>query len=129
VDQSSDGNSVVVDAARLRDGGFIVIHDSTLFDNNTVGSVVGASTYFEPGLYQNQSIDVPVDESGTYVAMLHLDTNGNQQFDFVTSNGTDDIPYAVDGEIVLDQAEVTLEDGNETATPAPGNETATPEGG
>lgn len=58
--------------------------------------------------------DAAINESGSYVAMLHLDTNGNQTYDFVTTNGSADGPYIVDGAAVVDAGEVTV--ANETAT-------------
>jgi len=112
-DQTTDSGSVVVNQANLPEGGYIVIHDSSLFENDSIESVVGATSYLRPGEYGNQTVDLDeeVNESGTYVAMLHQDTNDNDTLDFVDSNGADDGPYVVDGEAVTDDAEVTFESG------------------
>ena len=46
-------------------------------------------------------------------AMPHLDTNGNQTYDFLTSNGDADGPYTMDGQPVLDSAMFTVQQGPE----------------
>ncbi|WP_225317716.1 MULTISPECIES: hypothetical protein [Haloferax] len=124
-DQTTDGNSVVVAEATLSEGGFIAIH-------NESGDVIGASEYLEPGDQSNVTVDLaePLTENATLTAMPHLDTNDNEVLDFLTSNGTEDGPYTVDGEPVTDDANVTVEAAepetptNETETPT--NETETP---
>ena len=115
--QTSDGTSVVVRYANLTEGGYIVIHDSTLFDNEAVESVVGSTVYLGPGEYENQTVefDEEVTESGTYVAMIHTETSGNLVLDFVESDGTDDGPVVVGGEPVTDEAEVTVENATSTS--------------
>jgi PGF-CTERM protein len=57
--------------------------------------------------------------------MPHQD-NGNETYDFVTSNGTEDAPYTAGDEdnIVTATASVTFE--TETPTPEPETPTATP---
>ncbi|WP_255149673.1 HVO_2072 family ArtA-dependent S-layer glycoprotein [Halorarius halobius] len=127
--QTSDGSSVVVESASLPDGGFVVVHDASLLDGNVVGSAVGVSEYLEAGNASNVTVtfEEPVSESGTYIAMPHRDTNGNQSYDFVATNGSDDGPYTADGAAVTDDAVVTV--GNETtATPEPGTPTPTQSG-
>ncbi|MFC4357243.1 hypothetical protein ACFO0N_04680 [Halobium salinum] len=118
-DQNTTGESVVVANATLPEGGFIAIL-------NESGDVVGATEYLENGTSENVSVALlePLDEndSGSYTAQLHMDTNDNQELDFLTSDGTEDTPYEDEsGEAVADDAEVTVEaaDGNETAALAP----------
>ncbi|ELZ82582.1 hypothetical protein C453_15893 [Haloferax elongans ATCC BAA-1513] len=129
--QTSDGTSVTVANATLSDGGFVAIH-------NESGAIVGASTYLAPGTHTNVSVvlDTPVVENTTLTAMPHLDTNGNETFDFVQTNGDEDGPYTDDGTPVTDDGVVTVVSEptttpnettttpNETATTTP-NETTT----
>ena len=56
-------------------------------------------------------------------AIVHLDTNDNGTYDFVTTEGGADGPYTADGEAVVDSASVTI---NATAEEEPAtNETNT----
>lgn len=132
-DQATDGEQVRVASASLSEGGFITIHDSTLQDGDALGSVRGTSSYLGPGSHTGimVTLDDPVEGTETLIAMPHMDTNGNQAYDFVSSEGADDGPYTADGEAVTDSAEVSVE----TPTPTPtqtaeptATATATPEG-
>ncbi|MCO8242499.1 MULTISPECIES: twin-arginine translocation signal domain-containing protein [unclassified Haladaptatus] len=119
-DQTSDGTMVTVDSAMLSDGGFIAIHDSSLLDGEVLDSVIGVSSYLESGSHEDVSVslfNVPgsdsdmsmLEEDGTLIAMPHLDSNGNEEYDFVESEGKADGPYTKDGKAVLDDAKVTVE--------------------
>ncbi|MFC5368852.1 DUF7282 domain-containing protein [Salinirubrum litoreum] len=118
--QTTDGTTVVVDSVTMSDGGFVAIHNSSLFDGNVIGSVIGVSDYLAPGTHEDVEVtlyDVPganfnVDSlpaNETLVAMPHLDTNGNETYDFVASGGEADGPYTADGGAVIDTAEITVE--------------------
>ena len=133
--QTSNGTTVTVDAATLPDGGFVVMHNAlSLEEGGPVESVVGSSAYLEPGTHEN--VTVRLNESGTaanatvtleetlrngtgLVAMAHRDTDGDRNLTFVESNGTTDGPYTVNGTAVTDEAFVTLEADNGTATATP----------
>jgi PGF-CTERM protein len=124
--------TITVDSASLPRGGFITIHDGTLNDGATFDSVRGTSDYIEQG--QNGSIEVSLDdpytEKGEAIAMAHRDTNSNQEYDFVDTEGDEDGPYTnADGDAVIDSASVTFDpgDGNGTTTPTetPGGPTET----
>lgn len=106
-DQSTTGRSVVVDSVELGDGGFVVIHDSSLLDGEVAASVIGNSEYLEPGSYENVTVrlDDPLEEGDTLIAMAHQDTNGNQSYDFPDADG----PYTEDGDPVIDDADVQVE--------------------
>ncbi|WP_233516849.1 hypothetical protein [Haloferax sp. Atlit-6N] len=119
-DQESDGNSVTVASANLSDGGYIAVIDEN-------GSVIGATDYLEPGEQENVSVPLlePLNESATLTAQAHLDTNDNQTLDFLTSNGTEDGPYTVNGTPVTDDADVTV--GEEPTTEEPTTEEPTTE--
>ncbi|WP_218644780.1 PGF-CTERM sorting domain-containing protein [Natronomonas gomsonensis] len=113
-DQTTDGESVTVDSASLSQGGFVTIHDGTLLDGATFDSVRGTSEYLESGDHSDieVSLDTPYEGDGTAVAMPHLDTNGNQEYDFVDTEGGEDDPYTTEGgDIVLDDASLTVEGG------------------
>ncbi|MGB9931671.1 DUF7282 domain-containing protein [Haloarcula amylolytica] len=115
-DQESDGSEVVVDSAQLSEGGFIAVHAG-----NASGDVVGNSDYLEAGSHEDVTItlDEPMDEDFTAVAMPHLDTNGNEAYDFPDADG----PYTSNGTAVTDSANVTIVE--ETQTEAPDTETET----
>ena len=123
-DQESDGETVTVDSASLSDGGFVVIHDGTLLDGEVAGSVVGNSDYLESGSHEDIEISVEAQEEDfTAIAMPHLDTNGNEEYDFPDADG----PYTENGSAVTDAANVTVVTSTPTPTPTPTDEpTATP---
>ncbi|MFC7044240.1 hypothetical protein ACFQH6_01425 [Halobacteriaceae archaeon GCM10025711] len=117
-DQTTDGTTVVVASVNVSDGGYVVIHNETLFEGDAVESVVGHSEYLEPGAHENVTVtlDEPLNESQTLVAMPHLDTNDNQTYDFSATNGTEDAPYVENGTPVIDEANVTVEAAPTTPT-------------
>ncbi|WP_423743529.1 twin-arginine translocation signal domain-containing protein (plasmid) [Haladaptatus sp. SPP-AMP-3] len=119
-DQTSDGTMVSVGSATLSDGGFVAIHDSSLLDGEVLDSVIGVSNYLDAGSHEDVSVslfNVPggefdmemMKEDATLIAMPHLDSNGNEEYDFVESGGEADGPYTADGEAVVDDAMVSVE--------------------
>jgi hypothetical protein len=117
--QTTDGTTVVVESVTVSDGGFVAIHNSSLLEGNVVGSVIGVSDYLAPGSYEDVEItlyDVPgasynVDSlpaNETLIAMPHLDTNGNETYDFVATGGEADGAYVEDGSPVIDTAQITV---------------------
>ena len=116
--QTTTGETVNVDSVNMSRGGFVVIHDRGLLQGDAVGSVVGSSQYLEPGVHEDVTVtlDEPLNETQTLIAMPHLDTNDNQVYDFSSSDGTEDIPYVVDNRVVIDPALVTVEAAEETTT-------------
>ena len=141
-DQSGDNGTVVVDSVTLPDGGFVAIHDESLLEGNVIGSVIGVSHPLEPGTYENLTVPLftvpggPMDElteNTTLIAMPHLDTNANNIYEFVISDGMEDGPYLSNGSAVTDAANVTVStpELNETApddnaTTPPGDNATTP---
>ncbi len=127
-DQESDGTTVTVQNVTVPEDGYVAIHNDSLLDGDAVGSVVGVSEYLEAGEYDNLTVelfDVPgaefneseLTENQTLIAMPHEETSGNETYDFVTSNGTEDGPFTDDGEAVTDDANVTVvNETNETVT-------------
>jgi len=76
-DQRTNGSAVTVDEANLTDGGYLVV-----FAQN--GTVLGNSSYLEPGTYENVtvSLDTQINGSQVVIAAPHMDTDGDQQFGF-----------------------------------------------
>ena len=119
-DQESTGTSVTVAKAMLPKGGYIAIHDSSLLDGEVTGSVVGVSEYFESG--KHEEIDVTLfnvmgadfedgmslEDDQTLIAMPHMETNDNETYDFVKTEGKEDGAYTKDGSAVVDKGMVTV---------------------
>ena len=121
--------TITVDSAYLPQGGFVTIHDGTLADGAVFDSVRGTSEYLEEDTLHEDievELDDPYTEDGTAIAMPHQDTNDNETYDFVTSEGEEDAPYTAGGEIVVATASVTFE--TETPTPGTDEPTETPTG-
>ncbi|QRV17533.1 hypothetical protein JMJ58_22140 (plasmid) [Haloterrigena salifodinae] len=126
-DQATEGETVVVDNVTMASGGFVVIHDSSLLagGENVFTSVIGTSAYLEAGTHENVEVtlDEPLAEDETLIAMPHRDTNANETYDFVETQGAADIPYlTATDDPVTDQAVVTVgeptaEEPNETEEP------------
>ncbi|MFH5800296.1 twin-arginine translocation signal domain-containing protein [Haladaptatus sp. CMAA 1911] len=119
-DGTSDGTMVSVDSVTLSDGGFVAIHDSSLLDGDVFDSVIGVSKYLESGTHEDVSVslfNVPggefdmemLKDDATLIAMPHLDSNGNEEYDFVECEGKYDGPYTMDGKAVVDDAMITVE--------------------
>lgn len=104
-----EADSVTVDGAYLPEGGFVVLHDSTgLADDGAIPSIVGVSDYLEAGIHTGVRVEVEdgVSSTTTIGAMPHVDSNGNESYDFPTSAGLEDGPYVKDGAAVLDYADI-----------------------
>lgn len=110
-DQNSSGESVLISSATLPEKGFVAIYDSTRSGNET-NQVVGASYPLSAGTSDNVRIqlDEPVNGSTSLTAVVHTDSNGNDQFDFVSSDGQQDPPLTQGDRRVVDIAQVTVED-------------------
>ena len=123
-DQETGGKNVTVQSATLPEGGFVAIHDGRLQEGKVFESVIGVSDFLSAGTHEDVKVmlfqGVPggdfdqqrLMEDQTLFAMPHLDTDGNQTYDFITSNGDADGPYTTDGQPVLDPAMITARGGN-----------------
>jgi len=122
-DQDSDGSEVTVDSAQLSEGGFVVIHDSSLLEGEVEGSVIGSSDYLEAGSHDDITVtlDEPMEENFTAIAMPHQDTNDNEAYDFPDADG----PYTQNGSAVTASANVTVSAEEPTETEQPDTETET----
>jgi len=120
-DQAGAGDNVTVESVFVPEGGYVAVHDDSLFDGDAVGSVVGVSDYLEPGTHENVSVtlyegvegadfadDAASEDNATLVAMPHMETTDNEDFEFVESDGEDDGPYVVDGAAVVDVGNLTI---------------------
>ena len=99
-------DTVSVDGAYLPDGGFVVLHDSTgLADTGAAASVVGVSSYLEPGIHTDVQIvlDYDVTSPAAVGAMPHTD-DGDETYEFPTLG--QDGPYTKDGDPVIDYADI-----------------------
>jgi hypothetical protein len=109
--QTADDTTVVVASTTVPEGGFVTIHDASLLEGDAVGSVVGVSEYLDAGVHENVTVELSenatVEENETLIAMPHLDSNGNETYDFVTSNGSEDPPYTANGSAVVEAAVVS----------------------
>ena len=118
----SEGDTVRVSSVDMSEGGFVAIHEG-----GPGGDVIGASNYIA-GSASNVaiSLDEPLEGGDTtVVAMPHLDTNNNQEYDFGSIEGADG-PYTSDGAAVTDSAVVTVPTPEPTETTEPTTETTEP---
>ncbi|MFC7079027.1 DUF7282 domain-containing protein [Halorussus caseinilyticus] len=127
--QTSGGTVVTISQVSLSEGGFVVVHDRSLLNGSVLDSVRGSSEYLEAGSHENVEVtlDQPIEESQRLLALAYRDTNGNQSFDFVETQGQDDGAYTVDNQVVVDEAFVTVEEVTETTTTETTTETTTTE--
>lgn len=76
-DQSFNGSAVVVSETNLSDGGFVAVF-------NQDGDLIGNSSYLETGEHENVTVELnaSIEQEQVLVATPHMDTNGNETFDF-----------------------------------------------
>jgi Cu/Zn superoxide dismutase len=95
--QTLQNDTLTVAKARLPRGGFLIAHnESYQRSGDAVASAVAISRYLPPGNYSNVTLSVrqgALDESQTVTVRPSLDTNDNQQYDFVRSDGFQDVAY------------------------------------
>ncbi|MFB6178858.1 MAG: type II secretion system F family protein [Halorientalis sp.] len=78
-EQQFGGETVTVQSVSLSQGGYVVLHMYS-----PTGEVVGRSEYLAPGTHKNVKIRVnrELPNDVTVVAIPHLDTNDNKQYDY-----------------------------------------------
>lgn len=109
-DQSGDGSTVVVESLTLPTPGFIAVHAD---DNGAPGAVIGNTEILPAG--ESTDVEVPISEpiSGTATVwpMAHVDTNGNEAYDFAPPDVTDDGPALLEegGDVAVVSLEYTAE--------------------
>ncbi|QLK27175.1 hypothetical protein HYG81_06100 [Natrinema zhouii] len=111
-DQESDGEQVTIEDVSLSEGGFVAVYEGLAVDADP-DAVIGVSEFLEAGDHENVTIelDQPLEESGSVVAVAHHDTNDDGTFQYVESDGEEDVPYVSGaGAPVIDGAFVTITD-------------------
>ena len=109
--QTTTDASVTIESVSMSDGGFIVLHERA-----EDGKVIGRTEYLPPGTHRNVvvELDGPPPDEFTVVAVPHLDTNDNRQFDY--TGGEVDRTYPKGAYKVAVQAEITYDpDANVTS--------------
>ena len=95
--QTLQNHTLTVSKVRLPRGGFVIAHNASYRQRgNAVTSAVALSRYLPPGTYTNVTLRVaPGAITRTQVVTVRpsLDTNVNQQYDFVRSDGFRDVAY------------------------------------
>jgi hypothetical protein len=95
--QTLHNRTLVVERARLPDGGYLVAHNASYQrGGNPVTSVVGVSKYLAPGNHTTITIDVSktaLARTQTVTVRPARDTNDNQRYDYVRSQGFRDVAY------------------------------------
>ena len=124
-DQEMNGSTVTITNATLPDGGWVVVNNES-FESNPTGSAVGASAYLKPGTHRNITVSLlpgAVSENQMLIARPSRDTNGNQQYDYVQSDGFEDIGYTSNESSVSETADITLTNaGTGTSTTTQGQQ-------
>lgn len=125
-DQQSSGQSVLIQSVTVPQPGFVVIYDSTRSGDET-NQIIGAFHLLGSGTFENIPVplDTSINQSKSLTAIVHVDTNNNGQFDYVSSNGTQDPPLTPQGDQrIVDIAQITVQSGDnstnttEAGTPA-----------
>jgi hypothetical protein len=95
--QTLQNDTLTVAQARLPRGGFLIAHnESYQRSGDAVASAVAISRYLPPGNYSNVTLSVKqgaLEQPQTVTVRPSLDTNDNQQYDFVRSDGFQDVAY------------------------------------
>ena len=94
-DQETENGSVTVDAVELAEGGFVAVHRATFVDGAFTESVVGVSRSLDAGLHRDVEVDLENGVAGEQrlIAVVYRDSDGDDTFDFVATDGADDRPY------------------------------------
>ena len=123
--KQNQNRPLVVEEVRLPDGGFVVAHNTSYQrGGDPLTSVVATSKYLEPGNYTNVRLNIsPIYITRTQVVTIQpaRDTNGNQRYDFVQSEGFEDVAYETlnHSDTIEDAARVRVPDSRQTMRPAP----------
>ena len=122
--QTLQNETLVVERARLPEGGFLVAHNQSYQrTGDPLTSAVGLSGYLPPGNHTNVRLDVlpgALNETQVVTIRPAKDTNDNQQYDYVQSDGFRDIAYETlnRSDTVSESAQVSVPSGQATESPA-----------
>jgi len=123
-DQRTNGSNLTVQSVTLPDGGWVVVHNASYTppQSNPLTSTVGISPYLDAGEHQNVTVELlngTVARNQTLIARPSRDTNDNQRYDYIRTQGYQDVGYTVEGQVLTAQAQVTV-----PASAAPTSSTA-----
>jgi PGF-CTERM protein len=107
----SSSQSVLIQSVTVSQPGFIVIYDSTR-SGNEANQIIGTFHLLGSGTFNNIPVplDTPINQSTSLTAIIHLDSNSNGRFDYVSSNGTKDPPLTPQGDQrIVDIAQITVQ--------------------
>lgn len=111
--QTNQNDTIIVTRARLPDGGFLVAQNASYQrTGDALTSSIGISGYLPPGSYTNVSITLlsgSINDTQSVTIRPSRDTNNNQQYDFVRSDGFQDVAYETvnDSTVITDSAVVS----------------------
>jgi uncharacterized cupredoxin-like copper-binding protein len=134
--QTSNGSTLVVERVTLAEDGFVAVHgvfghvigqseylETGTHENVTIevggnipaaaipGNVTDLEAVDENVTSTNETQNVSVSLSEEFVAVVHSDTNTNQEFDYVMTQGANDSAYQDDeGQFVWDNATVEFDE-------------------
>lgn len=124
--QQSTGETVFIKSATLSQKGFVVIYDPTR-PGNTSNKIIGVSYLLGAGTTNNIRIqlDQPINQTTSLTAVIHIDSNNNGQFDYVSSNGQQDPAPPKGNGRTVDIAQITVQStDSQTQTDTGGTTTA-----
>jgi len=106
--QESDGTTIVVASVTLPAPGFIAIHSNA---DGGPGPVIGNSDLLPVGTSENVTItlETPLEATDLVFPMVHIDMNGNGEYEFMPPDNIVDIPATTaDDAVAVVGAEVTV---------------------
>jgi hypothetical protein len=112
--QQSYGSTVTINEVNLSQGGFVAVRNETGVND----TLIGVSRYLAPGSYDDLQVRLyngsapnssqsRLNGTQELIAVVHRDTNGDRQFDFVEGGGTDS-PFVRNGSTVQNPANVSV---------------------
>jgi hypothetical protein len=123
--QTLQNNTLTVATARLPRGGFVIAHNASYQrTGDALTSAVAISRYLPPGNYTNVSLRVvsgALTQTQVVTVRPSLDTNDNQQYDFIQSGGFQDVAYETVNRsgVITDPAQVRVPTSDERTQPQP----------
>ena len=112
-DQQTNGSNLTVQSVTLPDGGWVVVHNASYTppQSNPLTSTVGISSYLDAGEHQNVTVELlngTVARNQTLIARPSMDTNDDQRYDYIRSQGFQDVGYISGSQVLTDRAQVTV---------------------
>lgn len=110
-DQKPNTSTVTVKSVTLPQGGFVAIHNESFLRpwGDPTQTLLGHSQYLDAGTHQNVLVELAngsTEQEQTLVAVPSRDTNANQAYDYVQTDGFRDVPYTFDEGVITDQGVV-----------------------